>query len=158
MSGSTPAQKRHKGLLATASIAALMGITACGGGGDEAAYCDTLQDHVDELAGIDTDNPETLFAEGMDGMVSMMEDSSSDVPEEIADEHASVQEIFQEINNIDLEAMMDMENLMDMDEDEIAEMEAEFEAIENRFEELEEDGERWGEWVEENCEIADPLD
>src|SRR5699024_7015536 len=117
---------------ASASVAAVLGLSACGGG-DAAAYCDSLQSHADELADLDTDNPQAAFSEGMDGMVTMMEESGSDAPEEISEEHAAVQEILEELNNIDLEAMMDVESMMEMDQDEVAEMEAEIESMEQRF-------------------------
>lgn len=156
MTVTTPGEKARKGLMATVSVAALAGLTACGGGSAE-AYCDTLQEHVAHLSGLDASNPETMMGDGMEGIMAMMEEAGSDVPEEIASEHATVQEMFEEFSSIDFEALMDVEALMEMDQDEMAEMEAEFQALEERFEGAEADGERWGEWVEENCDIEDPV-
>src|SRR5699024_776627 len=156
MTASALTHKRRKGLLASASVAAVLGLSACGGG-DAAAYCDSLQRHADELADLATANPQAPYCAARDGKVTMMAEAGSDVPEETSEEHAAVQEILEELNSIDLEAMMDVESMMEMDQDEGAEMEAEIESMEQRFQELEEDGQRWGDWVDENCDIEDPL-
>ena len=112
---------------------------------------------MDELASLDDSDPQAIMGEGMDGIATMLEDSASDAPDEIAEEHASVQEAFEEINNLDFAAMLDPEALAEMDEDEMAEMEDEMAALDEQFAGLEEDGEAWGSWIEENCEIQDPM-
>lgn len=156
MTVTTLREKARRGLAATVAVAALAGLTACGSDSTE-AYCDTLQEHVAHLSGLDASNPEAMMGEGMDGIMAMMEEAESDVPDEIASEHATVQEMFAEFSSIDFEALMDVEALMEMDDAEMEEMEAEFQALEERFEGAEADGERWGEWVEENCDIEDPV-
>lgn len=146
----------QKAGLVPAAFAAVFALSACGGGSAE-AYCSTIEESVDELASLDDSDPQAIMGEGMDGIVAMLEDSASDAPDEIAEEHASVQEAFEEINNLDFAALLDPEALAEMDQDEMAEMEAEVDALEERFAGIEEDGDAWGSWIEENCEIQDPM-
>lgn len=156
MTASHPTARARRSLVAAASVAALAGLTACGGGSAE-TYCDTLEEHAAHLSGLDTNNPETMMGDGVDGIVAMMEEAEGDAPDEIAAEHATVKDMFEEFSRLDFAALMDIEALMEMDEEELGQMEAEFEALEERFEAAGDDGERWGEWVEEHCEIQDPL-
>lgn len=154
--GETTRSRGRKFGLASAGFAAVFALSACGGGSAE-AYCSTIEDSVGELSSLDDGDPQAIMGEGMEGLVSMLQDSASDVPDEIADEHASVQEVFEEINNLDLAAMLDPEALMEMDEDEVAEMEAEVAELEETFDGVEQDGEAWGSWIEQNCDVPDPM-
>lgn len=142
--------------LAAASVAVLLGVTACSGG-DADAYCDTLEASAQELAALDDANNPNAFEEAIDGLVAMMHDAESDAPEEVAEEHAAVQSAFEDLQEMDFAQLMDVESLMSMDEEEQAELEAEFAEMEERFADMDEYGERWGEWVEENCEVSEVL-
>lgn len=149
-----PSAKTTRAGLAATSVAVLLGLTACSGG-DAQAYCDTLESSAQELAALDNaDNP-NAFGDAMDGLVNMMQEAESDAPEDISEEHAQVQSAFEDLQEIDLAQLMDIESMMAMDEEEQAALEAEFAEMEERFADMEEHGERWGEWVEENCEVAD---
>ncbi|WP_300344217.1 hypothetical protein [Nesterenkonia sp.] len=153
---STPKLPAPKSFAAAASAAALLGLTACGGN-DAQAYCDTLESHSEQLAALDDSDPAAMFGEAMDGVVSMLEDSASDVPEEIAEEHAAVQEALTGLQDVDMAALMDVESLMEMDEDEAAELESQVADLEQQFAEMEEQGQRWGDWVEENCDVEEAF-
>lgn len=142
--------------LAAASVAVLLGVAACSGG-DADAYCDTLEASAQELAALDDANNPNAFEEAIDGLVAMMHDAESDAPEEVAEEHAAVQSAFEDLQEMDFAQLMDVESLMSMDEEEQAELEAEFAEMEERFADMDEYGERWGEWVEENCEVSEVL-
>lgn len=142
--------------LAAASVAVLLGVTACSGG-DADAYCDTLEASAQELAALDDASNPNAFEEAIDGLVAMMHDAESDAPEEVAEEHAAVQSAFEDLQEMDFAQLMDVESLMSMDEEEQAELEAEFAEMEERFADMDEYGERWGEWVEENCEVSEVL-
>lgn len=156
MSDRTLRNNLRKAGFASAAFAAVAALSACGGGSAE-AYCSTIEDSVDELASFDDSDPQAIMGDGMDGIVTMLEDSAGEAPEEISDEHSSVQEIFEEISNLDMGALLDPEALLEMSEDEMAELETEAAALEERFAELEDDGQAWGSWIEENCEVQDPI-
>ena len=155
-SGSTLRSSARKVGLASASLAAVFALSACGGGNAE-AYCSTIEDAVGELDNLADSDPQEAMGEGMNSIVTMLDDSASDAPEEISDAHDSVQEGFETLNDLNMEALLDPEALMTMSEDERAELEDEAAAAEEKFEALEEDGETWGSWVEENCEVEEPL-
>lgn len=156
MTETTLRNSLRRGGLVSAGFVAVFALSACQGGSAE-AYCSTIEDSVDELANLDDSDPQAIMGEGMDGIVAMLDDSAGDAPDEIAEEHASVQGAFEEISNLDLAAMLDPEARADMGEDEVAQMEDDVAALEERFAGIEEDGEVWGSWIEENCEIQDPM-
>lgn len=156
MSDTTLRNSLRKGGLVATGFAAVFALSACQGGSAE-AYCSTIEDSVAELANLDDSNPQSIMGEGLDGIVTMLDDSAGDVPDEIAEEHASVQGAFEEISSLDLAAMLDPQARADMGEDEVAQMEDDAAALEERFAGIEEDGEVWGSWIEENCEIQDPM-
>ncbi|WP_150460789.1 PCRF domain-containing protein [Nesterenkonia ebinurensis] len=143
---------RSKTLGGAAGVLGLLTVTACGGG-DAESYCNTLEEHASALQALESDDPQAVINDGFEGVVEMLQDAESDVPDEIAEEHAAVQSAVEELATLDLEALFDMESMMEMDPEELQALEAEFEQLEERFNDMEDQGEAWADWVEENCDI-----
>lgn len=146
---------RRGSALTAGTATALLALTSCGGGGgDVDAFCDVLEDNVRTLeSALDTNDPAEIMGEGMDAIASMFSDAADAAPEEIQEESETLSEAFNEINNMDI----DLESMASMSPEEMAELEAQAEDLQERFSDIDTVAMEWGEYVDENCDIEEPA-
>lgn len=140
-----------RALTGSAAVASLLVVTACGNSVDD--YCDTMEERIgdmeEQFAQME-ENPEEMFGESMEAVADLFEDVADTAPDEISEEADDLEEAFGAMADADL----DLGNLADMDEEEMEEFEEQFNTIEEEYSNVDEAGETWADYTEENCDVA----
>jgi hypothetical protein len=98
--------KKTLGLAAAALLT--LSLTACSGGDDEDAYCDSIRDAKDSLEGADFDQ---LDQQTFDDLTQQLDDISENAPSDVEDEWQTVTEGFDEIESLFNEAGLTFDDL-----------------------------------------------